>query len=226
MSRVLLYRLAWVLPMLWSMGGNAQDAPPPESAPNQGVVFELLINGESFLVEENRVVKVRSEKNPETEYQVAIRVAPTQKYRMPTLLFAYDRPAIIECDTEGGQNVVRLIHELGFTMLIHDLGGTLDDDARKQALGILVESVVASFKEMKARNIQVGNTHARKFGENTGLGAMIRYIGAQNLGHACLVYVLAGKDFSATCVVQYLDGDQDDVLPLVRKTLDSFQAAP
>ena len=208
------------------MGGRAQDAPPPERVPSQGVIFELLINGESFLVEENRVVKVRSEKDPETEYQVAIRVAPTQKYRMPTLVFAYERPAVVERDTESGQNVVRLIHELGFTMLIHDLGGTLDEGARKQALGILTESVVGSFKEMEARDIQVGTAHSREFGENTGLGTMIRYTGEQNLGHACLVYVLAGKDFSATCVIQYLDGDQDDVLPLVRKTLDSFQAAP
>ncbi len=208
------------------MGGNAQDAPPPERAPSQGLIFELLINGESFLVEENRVFKVRSEKDPETEYQVAIRVAPTQKYRMPTLVFAYERPAVVERDTEGGQNVVRLIHELGFTILIHDLGGTLDEGAQKQALGILAESVVGSFKEMEARDIQVGNTHSREFGENSGLGTMIRYTGEQDLGHTCLVYVLAGKDFSATCVVQYLDGDQDDVLPLVRKTLDSFQAAP
>lgn len=226
MLRDVTWLLCFAPAALWPTWGHAQAVPLPEGESDQSVVYELLINGESFLIEGNRVVKLRSEQNPDTEYEVAIRVAPTQRYRMPSLVFAYERPASIERDTEGGHNVVRLVHELGYTMLIHDLGGTLDEPAQKQALNILAESVAASFTEMEGRDVQVGKPHSRKFGENTGLGTMIRYRDAQDLGHTSLVYVLAGKDFSATCVIQYLDRDQDDVLPLVRKTLDSFQAAP
>ena len=58
-----------------------------------------------------------------------------------------------------------------------------------------------------------------------GLPVGLLRVDAQNVGHTCLVYVLTGKGFSATCVIQYPDADQDNVLPLVRKTLDSFQAA-
>ncbi len=206
--------------------GYGQPGPPLAGEGNQPVLYELLINGESFLVEGNRIVTLRSEQDPDTEYQVAIRLAPTQQYHMPTLRFHYQRPAILERDTEGGHNVVRLVHELGFSMLIHDLGGTIDEEAQKQALGILAESVAESFREMGAREVQAGQPHSRKFGENTGHGTVIRYRDAEDVGHTCLVYVLAGDNFSATCVIQYLDRDQEDVIPLVRKTLDSFQAAP
>lgn len=206
--------------------GYAQPAPPLGGGSPQPVLYELLINGESFLVEGNRIVTLRSEQDPDTEYQVAIRLAPAQQYRMPTLRFHYQRPAVLERDAEGGDNVVRLVHELGFSMLIHDLGGTIDEEAQKQALGILVESVAESFREMGGREVQVGQPHSRTFGENTGHGTMIRYRDAEDVGHVCLVYVLTGDNFSATCVIQYLDRDQQDVIPLVRKTLDSFQAAP
>jgi len=202
--------------------GCAQPSPVGEV--DQNVTYELLINGESFLVEGNQMVKVRSEENPDIEYQVAIRVAPTQQYRMPTLRFSYERPVGIERDTEGGHQVVRLVHELGYSMRIHDLGGTLDEQAQSQVLDILAESVTDSFREMEARDIQVGQPQKRDFGENTGLGSIIRYRDEQGLGHTCLVYVLAGKGFSATCVIQYLDRDQDEVIPLVRKTLESFRA--
>ncbi len=206
--------------------GYAQPISLPPGGADQPVVYELLINGESFLVEGNRVVQLRSEQDPDTEYEVAIRLAPTQQYRMPTLRFTYERPAILERDTEGDHNVVRLVHELGFTMLIHDLGGMIDEEAQEQALDILAESVADSFREMDAREVRMGQSHSRQFGNNTGHGTIIRYRDAEGLGHTCLVYVLAGDNFSATCVIQYLDGDQEDVIPRVRKTLDSFQAVP
>ncbi len=206
---------------------HAQTAPPLAGEAEQNVVYELLINGESFLVEGNRVVTLRSEQDPDIEYEVAVRVALTQQYRMPTFRFAYEQPAAIEQDIDGGHHTVRLVHELGYNMLIHDLGGTLDEEAQKQALAILAESVADSFREMGAQSIEVGNPHRpRKFGENLGRGMTVRYRDDEDLGHTCLVYVVAGDGFSATCVIQYLDRDQADVLPRVQKTLESFQAVP
>ncbi len=214
------------LAALTSIGAHAQ-LPPLGAEPEQEVVYELLINGESFFVEGNRIVKLRSEQNPDAEYEVAIRIAPTQRYRMPGLEFTYDRPAVVERDAEGGRNVVRLVHELGFSIRIHDLGGTLDAEAQKRVLDILAESVAASFRDLGAREVEVGKPlEPRKFGENIGVGTTIRYQDENGAAHTGMVYVLAGEAFSATCVIQYLDRDRDDVLPLVRRTLDSFRAAP
>ena len=53
----------------------------------------------------------------------------------------------------------------------------------------------------------------------------MRYTDARGYKHTCLLYVFSGETFAATCVVQYLDKDADggDLLPLVRKTLDSIR---
>ncbi len=218
--------LSFVLGILLPAWGYAQAPPAPDEL-EQNIVYELLINGESFLVEGNRVVKVRSEQNPDAEYEVAIRVAPTQRYRMPSLEFTYERPARIERDPEGGRHVVQVVHELGFSIRIHDLGGTLDEEAQQRALGILTESVADSYREQGAGDIQVGNPFApRKFGEWVGLGTTIRYRDEGQIGHTCMIYVLAGDASSATCVIRFLDRDRDDVLPLVRRTLESFRALP
>jgi len=185
MLRVFTWLLCFSPAALLPTWCHAQPGPASTGKPEQTVVYELLINGESFLVEGNRLVKLQSDQNPGTAYEVAIRLAPTQLYRMSTLEFAYERPASIEQDAEGGQNVVRLMHELGYSMLIHDLGGTLDEPAQRQALEILAESVAGSFDEMEAREIQVGKPHTRKFGANIGHGTVIRYHDEQELGHTC-----------------------------------------
>ena len=57
-------------------------------------------------------------------------------------------------------------------------------------------------------------------------GVTIRYRDAKDIGHVYLLYVLTGPKFAATCVAEYLDSDSEDVLPLVKKTLNSVRAIP
>ena len=45
-------------------------------------------------------------------------------------------------------------------------------------------------------------------------------------GDVYLLYVLSGPKHAATCVVEYLEHDSDDVLPLIKKMLDSVRADP
>ena len=80
--------------------------------------YEIQINGESFLVEVNRLVKLESEQNPGQSYEVALRVAPTQHRTLNTFRFDYDLPARLHDDEGRRQRTVRLTHELGFTMQI------------------------------------------------------------------------------------------------------------
>lgn len=200
-------------PPVWGQGGS--NVTP--------TMFELMINGESFTVEANRMVELASQQQPGVSYKVALRVAPTQRLRLNSCQFEYDRLARVEDDRQREQRTVQLIHELGFSMLITDLGGPLEAANQEEALKLLSSSVAASFKE-KATDLTIGEPHSRKFGAATGRGVLIRYRDAENLGHTCLVYVLVGPSFSASCIVQYLDDDAQEVLPLVKKTLDSFKA--
>ena len=56
-----------------------------------------------------------------------------------------------------------------------------------------------------------------------GRGARIRHRDIEGVDHSTLVYLLVGKTFTASCIVQFLDADGQDVLPLVKDTLDSIR---
>jgi len=206
------------------MGIRAQSgsASPP-------VTYELMINGESFLIEANRLVKLQSPKRPEINYEVALRVAPTQRLRLNSVQFDYDWLIKIRDDGKPQQRTARLTHELGlFSMLITDLGGPLKDDALDEALKIVTGSVLESFRESKVTDLDVGEPQDRSFGgvdtkAVSGRGVVIHHRTGQNIGHTCLIYVLNGPTFAVTCVVQYLDRDFDDAKPFLKKTLDSFR---
>ena len=185
--------------------------------------YEVQINGESFQVEANRVVKLESKEKPGVSYHVAVRVAPTQRIRLNNVQFEYELPAKVEEDGKRGSRSIRLTHELGFSILLSDLGPALEPKAQEETLKILVESVTSALREEKAAAIDVSEPHERTFDGSSARGTTIRYRDAKDFGHVCLLYVLTGPTFAVSCVVEYLDNDGDDVLPLVRKTLDSVR---
>jgi hypothetical protein len=204
-------------------GARAWAQPAPAAPP---LTYEVQINGESFLIEANRMVKLQSSEKPDVSYDVAVRVAPTQRMRLNTFLFEYELPAKVEDNGNRENRSARLVHELGFSILLGDLGQSLEPKVQEQTLKILVESVTTSLREAKAVGIEVSAPHARRFTGSAARGVAIRYRDAKDRGHVYLVYVLTGPTFAASCVVEYLDNDSADVLPLVKKTLDSVQAIP
>jgi hypothetical protein len=204
-----------------AVGGPSSQIEPSASPP---FLYEVQINGESFLVEANRQTKLESKARPGVRYDLAVRVAPTQRVNLSTIEFEYDLPAKVEVSGPRQNRSARLTHELGFSVLVCDLGRPLNDQGQKEALKDLVKSVTATLREAKEQDIGVTEPHERKFTGLAARGASIRYVDAKGFRHVCLVYVLAGPNCAATCVAEYLDGDSDDVLPLIRKTLDSIRA--
>lgn len=188
--------------------------------------YEVQINGESFEVEANRVIKLESKEKPGVSYKVAVRVAPTQRIRLNNVQFAYELPAKVEDGGKRGNRSIRLTHELGFSMLLSDLGPSLEPKAQQETLKMLVESVTSALREENAAAVEVSEPHERAFEGSAARGITVRYRDAKDFGHTCLLYVLTGPTFAVSCVVEYLDNDGDDVLPLVKKTLDSVRANP
>lgn len=202
---------------------------PAVSAAEPPTRYELLINGESFLVEANRVVTLESHQQPGVKYQVALRIAPTQPVRLVSCQFEYDLPATLHAEPAvpaGGaaRRSARLTHELGFDLLVTDLGGPLRAGTQAEALQILSQSVMDTFRRMGVGKLTAAAPHQRRFAHAEAHGMTIHYLDAQGIGHTSLVYVLGGEKFAATCVVQYLDKDSEHVLPLIKKALDSLRA--
>jgi hypothetical protein len=187
------------------------------------VLYDLMIDGESFTVEVNRAQKLESRKRPGVAYEVALRVAQTQRLALNRIQLDYDRG--YEVTDDGGENVrtATLKHELGYTMVVSDVGGAMDEAGRRQVLATLQGSMERSFRNDKTENLKSAPRHQRRFNNASGEGMTIQYHDSLGQANTCLVYVLAGKDFTASAIVQFHDDDHEDVLPLVKKTLDSVR---
>jgi hypothetical protein len=216
-------RCTIVLLAVTALAAQARPAHPEPSASPPPMVYELQINGESFLVEGNRLTKLTSKQKPGTHYDVAVRIAPTQRVQLTTVEFDYDLPAKVELVGNSERRSARMVHELGFSLLIRDLGRPLDAQRQKEALDGLLKSVTAALREAKVADLDVGDPHERKFDGSSARGITIRYRDAKGFAHVDLLYVLTGPGFAATSVVEFVENDGDDVLPLIKKTLDSIR---
>ncbi len=198
----------------------AADAPP--ALPT---TFELMINGETFQVEANRMVKLPSTTMPGVTYEVALRVAPIQVLRLNTFKFSYDLRSKVQDDRGRERRTARVTHELGLTMLLTDLGEPLDASSRDKALELLSQSVAQSLtrRGIPEAATQVTRLEDQQFAGSEGRGVRFRYRDAEGVEHVTLVYLLVGKQFTASCIVQYLQADAEDVLPIVKRTLDSVK---
>jgi hypothetical protein len=207
------------LPLLLAVAVANQTSPQSEP-----LMYELVINGESFTVEANRVNKLTSKARPGTTYDVALRVAQVQRLVLNRVQLDYDRGFQISDDRGERIRTATLKHELGFSLAVTELGNVLDAAGRQQVLDTLKASLEQSFREAKATDLVVGKVQERKFASVDAKGLTIQYQDASGLARSCLLYVLDGKRFTASCIVQFLDDDHEAVLPLVKQTLDTLQA--
>lgn len=187
------------------------------------LTYELMINGESFVVEADRHVKLESREKPGVSYEVALRIALEQRVRLNSFRFECDWPAKLSDDRRRPHRTVRIEHELRYTMLITDLGGPLDAESQEKALKVLRESTVEGFKRAGVEQDPVVPVPPRQFAHSAGRGFTIRYRDREGYDHTCLVYVVTGSNFSGYCVVEYFDDNAAAVVPQVKKTLDSIR---
>ena len=216
MHRFLIFLASMVVLAASPKTARSQATTPPS-------VYELMINGESFLIEANRLNKLDSPKQPGVRYEVALRIAPTQRLRLNSVRFEYDWLARVEDDHKRRQRTVRLTHELGFSMRITDLDRPLQPKSRDEVLKILTESVTDTYQGLEVKGLEVGQPRDQRFTGTAGRGVTIHYRDGQNLGRTCLIYVLGGPEFAVSCVIEYSDDDFDHAKGLLRKTLDSFK---
>jgi hypothetical protein len=221
MHRLLLLPLS--VGMMLTIGASGLAQP---GSMNAQITYEVVINGETFQIEGNRTTKLQSKEKPGTTYEIAVRISPVQKLRLNTVQLQYDLPAKVTDDRGKDQRAVKIQHELGFSVLITDLGVRLEPKAQAEVLKAVTDSLKASYDEQKAGRVEVTAIPARKFGEAGGAGNKLHYYDEKGFGHTCVAYVLSGEKFSVTCVAQFLENDRAEVVPLIRKILESLRPLP
>lgn len=198
----------------------ARPTPPPAPQP---VFFEVQVDGETFLVESNKVAKVASQKKPGTNYQLAVRFASVQPVRLNTFQFEFDRPAELTDNGSPIERTVKLKHELGYTLFVGDLGDPPNETDVEKILMHLADSAASTFRKLGLDGVKTGEPHTRDFAQTKGRGNIVRYQDKEGFQHTCLIYVLTGKSYCASFVAEYVDQDADDVLPLLKRIIESMR---
>lgn len=199
--------------------------PPPTGSSAPPLSYELMINGETFVLEANRLVTLQSQQKPGVSYRVAIQIAMQQQVALDNIRFDYDWPATVTEDRRRAHRMVRIRHELGFSMILTDLGEPLDAAAQDEALKLLSDSIVESFRASGMKKLTVSEPYEQKFAKASARGVSIRYEDSQGVAQTSLACVLTGPRFSASCVAQYFDSDAERAVPQVKKILESIRPA-
>ena len=113
-------------------------------------------------------MKLESKTKPGVTYDVALRIALEQPLRLNTLRFEYDWPAKVEDDRGRPHRTVRIRHELGYSVMITDLGQPLDADSQDKVLKILQESTIQGFQQTGIQETIVADLPSRQFAGSVG----------------------------------------------------------
>ena len=246
-------RLIKILPPALSllMWGTLAGAQQPQGAAQDSPFYELMINGESFVVRKNRPTVLESKENPGIIYDVAVRAEPPRQMDLNTVRFNHDWLFTVHDNRDKELRRVRLVHEGGFTMMITDLGGPLPPDKQIQATTDLLKEVMAMCKGKK--EVRVEDRHKLDLANGVLRGAVVRFTDSKPVApdktapdktapdktapgkkeqdddlsrHSMLVQTICGKEFAVTCITHYLDGDFEDIKLLIKQTAESFRPIP
>ena len=196
----------------WAAGDNE---PPP-------LLFELVINGESFVVEANRQTQLKSTKNPGTTYDVSLQLATNQQWLLNDVRFKYDGRFAVNDDGSNSNRTATLEHELGFSMVVMDLGKAPDDPNEREKLAQrLADSIAGSYRNGGATDLTISKPAAKKFEHSAGYGLTISYTDAGEKLFAD-VYVLVSGGKACAVILNYKQADAGDARPIAQVTLDSI----
>jgi hypothetical protein len=214
--------LVYGMTLMATLGAAPAPAQSAEVTPN---TYEVVVNGESFLVQEGpKPTKVESKQKPGTTYELAVFISPTQVLRLNSISLEYELPAKVADDRGRDLRVVQIKHVLGFSVALTDLGQALDAKRQEAFVKMLTKLVSDQAKQQKAEELAVTALRKLNFQGAAAQGSKIHYRDPVGTEHTALAYLLTGENFAATCVVEFRDKDGDDVKPLIKKLLNSIRS--
>lgn len=209
----------WVVGLIVAAGWAAGRPVPPGT-------YELSINGEPFVVEANRRTTLVSRNSPGVKYDVALRIAPRQRLALRTLALAYDRGFAASVEEGEGLATATLAHELGFSVIVTDLGTALDGPQREKYMQGLVEAMRTTALATAVGPIEISAAAPTDAKSARGEVVVLRWKDRGDLSRACGIYVLNVGKTGCSVVATMLDEDAEDAQPMVEAILDSLEARP
>jgi hypothetical protein len=199
----------------------ASAQPSPGDPP---VTYEVQINGESFQVEGNqRPTKVESQLKKGTSYTLAVRIAPIQTLRLNTVQLKYGMKAKVIDDKGKDRRVAQIVHEFGFGLTLGDEGRFLDAKHQEELLKTIADDATKHYTDHGATKLTRSETKEQRFGASDGKWLRIGYTDAAGVARTTMIFVLSGKSYTVSAVVEYRDQDKDDVGPWAMNALASIE---
>ncbi len=199
----------------------ASAQPGPNDPP---VTYEVQIDGESFQVEgSQRPIKVESKLKKGTTYTLAIRVAMTQPLRLNTVQMEYGMWAKVIDNKGKDLRIAQIIHDLGFSLEITDLGQALNAKLQDELLKALADNAVKGFTDRKASGLKRTEPKSQKFGSSDGKWLGIDYNDAEGVARTCMIFVLSGEKYTVSAKAEFRSQDRGDVGPWVMNVLRSIR---
>jgi hypothetical protein len=202
----------------------SRPASAQPSASDPPVTYEVQIDGESFQVEGGqRPVKVESKLKKGTTYTLAVRVAMTQLLRLNSVQMEYGMWAKVIDNKGKDLRIAQIVHELGFSLSITDLGRALDSKHQDELLKTLEDNAEKRFGDRKATNLKRTELKPMKFGSSDGKRSMITYTDSDGVARTCVIFVLSGEKYTVSAVAEFRDQDKEDVGSWVMNALGSIR---
>ena len=196
----------------------------PGAGDDPGVTYEVQIDGESFQVEGGQPpVKVESKLKKGTAYTLAVRVAMVQTLRLNSVQLEYGMWAKVIDNKRKDLRFAQIIHELGFSLEITDLGHALDATHRDELLKTLADDLEKRFSNHRATGVKRTEPKAQKFGPSNSKWVKISYNDSEGTARTCMICVLSGEKYTVSAVSQFRDVDREDVGPWVMNALGSIR---
>jgi hypothetical protein len=200
-------------------------ARPLAAQPSPGeppITYEVQIDGESFQVEgSQRPIKVKLSNG--TTHTLALRVATIQHLRLNSVQLEYGMWAKVTDSKVKDLRVAQIVHELGFSLTLTDVGHLLDAAHQDELLKALEEDVAKRISDRKAADISRTPAKALKIGSSEGKGVRITYTDAEGVARSCMIFVLSGKSYTISAVAESRNQDKDDAIPWVMNALGSIR---
>ncbi len=194
------------------------------SADDPPVTYEVQIDGESFQVEGGqRPIKVESKLKKGTTYTLAVRVAMTQCLRLNSVQMEYGMWAKVIDNKRKDLRIVQILHELGFSHEITDLGQPLNAKHQDDLLKALADSAVKRFTDRKATDLKRVELKTMKMGSSDCKRMRINFRDSEGVARTCMIFVLSGEKYTVTAVAEFRDVDEEDMRPWVTNALGSIQ---
>lgn len=212
-----------IIALLAPISSAAAQTVGTQAPQEQPARYEVSINGEHFTLESGRVTKLKSTEKPGVVYEVAVRLAEYQRWLLGNVRFDYHQGFSVSDDRSASTRTAVLKHGIGFVMAVTNLGGKLPAAQQQKTLDEISQTIQKATESSGGVNIVASGQQQQKMGNSQVRGLTIGYDDADGVGHLAMAYLVCGPAFTCSCIVECLEADRDDVMPLIKPTLESFE---